>query len=459
MTPAPPSSDRPASVPTGRPADLTADRRLGPYALLVVVGTVLTLVTGAAAFVALAAPAGVLLAVGLRDRRALDVAVASVDAPSRCLEGDTFDVVVDLVWDGAADLDVAFDLPVVFGAAGAPWRTHVTHDPGGHRHRLRITVRAERWGRHALGSITIRARRPHGMLRWDRTIDLDTDVSVLPETIRLDELLAPTRPRVAAGLHRAPVRGNGTDFADLRPYVPGDRLRDLSWTATARSDRPWVVVHHPERLGTVVLLLDAFVEVGTPLGALDRAARVVWSIAGHHLRNGDRVGLLTAGSTPTWLPPAAGRRARWQVLDTLLHTGGVMASGRSSYAPGPDRSAGSDQLRGVARRVGVRDAPLPADAVVVGVTPLQSDAFVAAMAHHVRRGRVGAVVGVDLDDLLPPATDQVERAARVLWDLDVEARRATLRRARIPSVVVGEDVSAGVALLARLRRRVERVPA
>ena len=38
----------------------------------------------------------------------------------------------------------------------------------------------------------------------------------------------------------------GEDFADLRPYVPGDRLRDLSWAASARSDEPWVVVHHPD---------------------------------------------------------------------------------------------------------------------------------------------------------------------------------------------------------------------
>jgi hypothetical protein len=38
-----------------------------------------------------------------------------------------------------------------------------------------------------------------------------------------------------------------------------------------RGERPWVVVHHPERTGTVVLLLDSFVEVGAPRGALDRA--------------------------------------------------------------------------------------------------------------------------------------------------------------------------------------------
>src|SRR3546814_2138515 len=49
--------------------------------------------------------------------------------------------------------------------------------------------------------------------------------------------------------------------------------------------------------------------------------------------------------------------------------------------------------------------PISADAFVIGVSPLQSDAFVAAVAHHRRLGRPTAVVAVELADLLPPAPE------------------------------------------------------
>ena len=419
-----------------------ADRRLGPYTVLAVAGLIAALVTGQPAFAAIAAPAGVLVVLAFADRRPIEIEVAAIESPARVLEGDRWSLRIELRWAGAADLDVLHTgLPGSSVGAGAG-RTISSVGSA----TIEIDAVAERWGRHQLGSLEVRARRPRGMLRWDQRIELDGAVRVLPHAPRLDQLLQPTRPRVAAGGHLTSVRGSGTDFADLRPYVPGDRLRDISWTASARSESPWVVVHHPERTGTVVLLLDGFVEVGAPAGSLDRAARVVWSIARHHLAAGDRVGLVSTGSVPTWLSPVAGRRARWQVLDALLAVGSRVAgaSDRTTWAP-------------AGRRRSEPAATLGADAVVVGVSPLQSDAFVAEVVHHRRLGRPTVVVGVRTDDLLPAPEDEVERAARRLWALDAEVRTANLSRAGIPSVVVGDDPSPAVRLLAtRTSRHVRR---
>lgn len=419
---------------------VSADRRFGAYVVLAATGSVLALVTGQAAFVGVAAPAALLLAWGARSGRAPGLRVSVVDPPVRLLEGDRWDVVVDLVWAGRAEVDV-----IHTGLAG-----HAVHGPRGVSlvadggARLRTGVEARRWGRHGLGQVTVRARRPGGFLVHDLVVDLPGTVRVLPAASRLDALLEPARPRAAAGAHPAPTRGSGTDFADLRPYVPGDRLRDVSWSATARSGEPWVVVHHPERTGTVVLLLDGFVEAGLPDGALDRSARVVWSLARHHLRNGDRVGLVTAAPAPRWLSPVAGRRARWQVLDALL-------AARSTPRPVRRRPTRTG------RSVGPDDA-VPADAFVVGVSPLQSDAFVAAVVHHRRVGRPTAVVAVETADLLPPPADAVERAARRLWRLDGEVRRATLSRAGVRSLLVADDVTPAVRALARLPHRTLGVP-
>ena len=430
---------------TAAAAGPVADRRLGPYTVLAVAGLLAALVTGQAAFAAIAAPAGALVVLGLTDRRPLTVELVSVDAPPRVLEGDRWCLRIGLRWSGDAELDLLH--------AGVPG--HVLLEGAGRVVRavggvtIELEVAADRWGRHGLGHVEVRARRPRGMLRWDQRIPLPGAVRVLPAASRLDELLRPLRARVAAGGHVTPVRGPGTDFADLRPYVPGDRLRDVSWTASARSESPWVVVHHPERTGTVLVLLDGFVEVGAPAGSLDRAARVVWSIARHHLEAGDRVGLLAIGSAPTWLSPVAGRRARWQVLDALLAVGTTLTGSAL-----PTRRRPSPR-----RRHTEPAASLGADAIVVGVSPLQSDAFVAEVLHHRRLGRSTVVVGVEAVDLLPPAVDEVERAARRLWALDTEVRCANLSRAGVSSVVVGDDPSPAIRLLASRPARPTRRPA
>lgn len=40
-----------------------------------------------------------------------------------------------------------------------------------------------------------------------------------------------------AGSHRSPFKGHSVDFADHRPYVPGDDLRHLDWKVLGRRDR------------------------------------------------------------------------------------------------------------------------------------------------------------------------------------------------------------------------------
>src|ERR1700712_1545590 len=58
-----------------------------------------------------------------------------------------------------------------------------------------------------------------------------------------------------AGLHRSPRKGFSVEFADYRPYQPGDDLRYVDWKIAARSDR-WVVKQYEEETNlraTIVL--------------------------------------------------------------------------------------------------------------------------------------------------------------------------------------------------------------
>ena len=47
------------------------------------------------------------------------------------------------------------------------------------------------------------------------------------------------------GLHRSPKKGFSVEFAEHRPYQPGDDLRFLDWKVAARSDR-WLLKQFEE---------------------------------------------------------------------------------------------------------------------------------------------------------------------------------------------------------------------
>ena len=130
------------------------------------------------------------------------------------------------------------------------------------------------------------------------------------------------RRRVAgllSGEFRAVDLGAGTEIAQLRPYVPGDDVRLIDWSATARTTEPHVRVHVAERPLTTVLVLDtsASMQFGT---ADRRKADVAEGVAlalGHvSSRRGNRLGLVTyGGPEPVARPPRAGRSG---LLATLL---------------------------------------------------------------------------------------------------------------------------------------------
>jgi uncharacterized protein (DUF58 family) len=75
----------------------------------------------------------------------------------------------------------------------------------------------------------------------------------------LQRLAIPHRQR-ARGLRygdvRAAARGRALEFADHRPYLPGDEPRLVDWRAYARSGRLFLKQYEEERARTVTILLD-----------------------------------------------------------------------------------------------------------------------------------------------------------------------------------------------------------
>ncbi|MFN2400116.1 MAG: DUF58 domain-containing protein [Gemmatimonadaceae bacterium] len=137
------------------------------------------------------------------------------------------------------------------------------------------------------------------------------------------------------GLHRSPRKGFSVEFAEHRPYQPGDELRYVDWKIAARSDR-WVVKQFEEETNlraTIVLDVSrSMAWTGSPdrLTKLDYAERLAAAIALLLLRQRDAVGLVRFDDViRTAIPPRV-RKGHWRRLVAALNEPG---RGQASRAP------------------------------------------------------------------------------------------------------------------------------
>jgi uncharacterized protein (DUF58 family) len=125
-----------------------------------------------------------------------------------------------------------------------------------------------------------------------------------------------------AGQSESVFKGRGMEFEEVRPYVPGDEVRDIDWNVTARFGSPYVKRFVEERELTVLLVLDVsrsmrFGTAGQEKRELAAELCAILSFAA--LRNDDRVGLvLTAGKVEHFVPPARGRSHVLRLLRDVL---------------------------------------------------------------------------------------------------------------------------------------------
>jgi uncharacterized protein (DUF58 family) len=139
-----------------------------------------------------------------------------------------------------------------------------------------------------------------------------------------------------AGLHRSPRKGFSVEFADYRPYQPGDDLRYIDWKIAARSDR-WVVRQYEEETNlraTIVLDVSrSMAWSGAPderLTKLEYAERLSAALALLLLRQRDAVGLIRFDDRIRSAVPPRARQGQWRRVIAALEEPG---EGRASSAP------------------------------------------------------------------------------------------------------------------------------
>jgi len=160
------------------------------------------------------------------------------------------------------------------------------------------STQSPRRGAYRFQSIDLRVVRPDGWLRRQVRIKLDHEVAVFPNVVAIKRIQLTLRRglRALVGQRRARPPGASTAFAGLRDYVRGDDVRRISWTATARRDRPVMVEVEAERGQQVMIALDCGRLMTAPAGNLDKldhAVNAALMLAWVAQAFGDRVGLMT----------------------------------------------------------------------------------------------------------------------------------------------------------------------
>lgn len=220
------------------------------------------------------------------------------EAPPTLGLGDAVDIryAVSSAWPWPIRYEL-FDRwpPGIAGEIRPEWRTL----RGNVEETVAATARGDTRGSHELGAVALRIRTPIGLLvRIVRAPNLEqAAITVVPSlaNVRRFRLLAMQHRLSDAGVRALKQRGEGTAFAGLRDYVPGDDPRLLDWKATARHRRLITREQTIERSQTVISMIDCGRAMTQLAGRYPRfehvlsAALVLSDVAAS---SGDRVGMI-----------------------------------------------------------------------------------------------------------------------------------------------------------------------
>ncbi|MBI5366102.1 MAG: DUF58 domain-containing protein [Planctomycetes bacterium] len=114
------------------------------------------------------------------------------------------------------------------------------------------------------------------------------------------------------GLHQSPFHGSSVEFAEYRPYVPGDDLRHFDWKALGKSDKRYIKKFRSETNLKSYLMLDCSASMGYGTNGLTKlryAACLTAALAHVMIRQQDAVGVvLFADRLLRYIAPRAGPR-------------------------------------------------------------------------------------------------------------------------------------------------------
>ncbi len=295
-----------------------------------------------------------------------------------------------------------------------------------------VVATAQRWGRYFIRArVDVVARG--GLLTGTATVDA-AEVIVFPLTPPQSTPIPQTELLDRLGAHLTRHIGPGVEYADIRPYVPGDQLRAVNWPVSARRRKLHVTQRLTDRAADVVLLIDTYRQPAGPATvATERVVRGAAQVVQTALRHGDRAGIVAlGGNRPRWLGADIGQRQFYRVLDTVLGAGDRFENTTGTLAP---------------------RAAVPAGAIVIAFSTLLDTEFALALIDLRKRGHV--VLAVDILDS-SPFEGQQDPLVHRMWALQRSAMYRDMATIGVDIVSWREDsgLEQSMGVLPDRRRRV-----
>lgn len=330
-------------------------------------------------------------------------------------EGDatTWRAVVGEVDPASVDLVTATVPPTPWIDRRPGYGADTTSVRGSVPTQVSIALRPTRWGRRVVDPIQLTAVSHWAAFVCSMTSQTRT-IQTLPVPAAFDSN-APMRPdRGLVGLHRSARAGEGSEFAGIRAFAVGDRIRRINWARSLRSDGIVVNSTWSDQDTHIAFVIDAAEDYGVSGGidgtasSLDIAVRAAGAIAEHVVARGDRVSLRAFGATGRHAVPAATGAAHLRrLLDglTRIRTGGAASGSHRGLDP---------------RLLGTGGAEF-----TVLLSPLIARGALDRAVALGRRG--GSVVVIDT---LPEriAADNDDPYAALAWRIRLLERRREIRR-------------------------------
>jgi uncharacterized protein (DUF58 family) len=315
--------------------------------------------------------------------------------------------------------------------------------------KLTYQTASPKRGAYRFGPVDLRVWRAEGWWRRQVRLQHPDEVAVFPNVVAIKRVQLTLRRglRAMAGMRRARPPGASTAFAGLRDYVRGDDFRRVSWSATARRDRPVVVEVEAERGQQVMIAVDCGRLMTAPAGELDKldhAVNAALMLAWVAQAYGDRVGLMTFDDRVTsFIKPERGSTQIRRLTEALYAV-------KASYVE-PDFGHAMTHL---ALRVGRRS-------MIVVLTDVQDpEASKELVAHCLRLSGKHLVLVVAMSDpaVLAARDAPIATSARAYeWaaaEQFVASRRESFELLRRGGVL-GLDVVAGQLSPALVERYLE----
>jgi uncharacterized protein (DUF58 family) len=338
--------------------------------------------------------------------------------PLRAFEGDRVTVQLTIRAEtGVPPTELWHLLPPEAICPGGRNRVLLTLHAGEER-TLQHDVMFLRRGRYVLGRLYGRVHPGIDLQLLLTEYHYDQMCHVYPHVAPLPHHLPPMHTHASFGNYVSRTAGEGLEFAGIRPYSSGDRVRRVHWRASLIRQQLYVTEYYCERNADVLILLDTLVSLGSPqANTLDVAVRAAASLAAHYLYHKDRVGLIHYGGVCTWLTPATGQLQMYRILDALLGTQTLFSYLTADIAHIPPRV-------------------LPAGALIFVITTMLDARIDVALHDLLARGFRFVLLIISPAHVMPTSRHQRhgEATAR-LWRLEMDLRLRELRRLGVPVVI------------------------